>query len=135
MSCHICGEEAVERCYTCGQLFCDQHGGRDCLRCQTGVMEGDPRPDRISASLVSRSAKPGWWRSQQAEDFDPPACYACRGLARQTCRNCQSLYCPEHKGKNELCAACERSSRLGAYVFVGAVGSVALLILIGRFVW
>src|SRR5438105_4680812 len=107
MSCHICGKEAVDRCYTCGNLFCIEHGYINCTRCETGIAPGDTRPDRISASrLREEPGRHAWWRPQRAEDYDPPSCYRCEGLSRTVCRNCERHYCPEHAGPSGLCQKC-----------------------------
>ena len=34
-----------------------------------------------------------WWRPRQAEEYSPPACYQCRGIARNVCINCGDRYC------------------------------------------
>lgn len=125
--CHFCQQEAVGRCYTCGQLFCAEHGSRNCTFCETAIAPGDRRADRISAVPLEKKGHRGaWWRPLPAEDFEPPACYECKGLARRTCRHCGRLYCGEHAGQQGLCAACERSSWVGLYILAG----LALLILI-----
>jgi hypothetical protein len=131
MACHICGQEAVARCYTCGQLFCEKHGDRDCERCSTAFAPGDRRADHISASRLGNGGRPAWWRPQEAEDFEPPACYDCGGLARLICRNCNSLYCREHAGSRGLCAACDRSSWMGLYILLGMLAFLAILVLLG----
>lgn len=133
MNCHICGEEAVDRCYNCGELFCQLHGKINCIRCETGFMPGDRRADRISVVMLGKSARPGWWRPQEAEEYDPPACYQCKGLARRICRNCRNVYCPEHAGKGGLSLACENSARLGAVIFMAVALSIVALIAIGIF--
>ena len=37
MACHICSQEAVGRCFNCGQLFCADHGSENCTRCDTAA--------------------------------------------------------------------------------------------------
>ena len=119
MNCHICHKEAVDRCYTCGELFCAEHGDINCRRCETGIVAGDSRTDRVSAVLLTtKSSRPGWWRPQPAEDYDPPACYECQGLARYVCADCRARYCREHAGKNGLCEQCQRSTRGGTIMLV-----------------
>jgi hypothetical protein len=120
MHCYACENEAVGRCYNCGELFCDRHGKLNCDRCEAAIVAGDPRPDRISTQPLSRLNGQAWWRPQPAEDYQPPACYECGGLTRSACRNCGSLYCPEHGGK-ELCAACRSSSNMGMLALLGIV--------------
>src|ERR1700677_1220538 len=105
MSCHICGDEAIDRCYTCGQLFCADHGKVDCVRCASAIAAGDTRADRVSASRLRDDAARGkaWWRTREAEDFEPPSCHVCHGLARRVCTNCRQHYCGEHAGAADLC--------------------------------
>jgi hypothetical protein len=131
MNCHLCGQPAIDRCYTCGQLFCEAHGSRNCTACDHGVREGDPRPDRISTSPFSvQPAARTWWRPQEAEDYVPPACYVCKGLTRSTCRNCGRMFCAQHAGSAELCRECHVS---GTVTFL-AFGFVVLLVVIAT-VW
>lgn len=133
MRCGFCDQEATGRCYNCGELFCDAHGRTNCTRCDTAIAPGDRRADRVSAApLVDRGPRPGWWRPLPAEEYEPPACYSCKGLARTICRNCRRRYCPEHAGPPQLCADCGRSSALGLYFFVFAVVVMALLLLFGN---
>lgn len=131
MQCYQCQNEAVERCYTCGALFCAEHGNVNCERCDTAIAPGDCRPDHISATPLATERKQGWWRPQQAEEFTIPACYHCKGLARQRCHHCQSYYCPEHAGSGGLCASCHRSSNLGLAMLLGSLLLIGLLLLFG----
>jgi|SRR5581483_2097930 len=134
MHCHICQAEAVARCYTCGQLMCAEHGRENCTRCASGIAAGDPRPDRITTRPVSSQTRPGWWRPQPAEAYEPPACYACKGLTRAVCRNCHAFYCTEHAGPSGLCAACGRSAWLGPAILAVIGATLGLLLLWGQFV-
>ena len=127
MTCHICNHEAVGRCYTCGLLFCEAHGSVNCVRCETGIAPGDSRDDRVSRVRLAETARPGWWRPQEAEDYQPTACYECQGLAPYVCLDCGDRYCAEHAGKNGLCAACQRRLRGGNVILVLVIlGLVAL---------
>ena len=133
MICQLCDQEAVARCYACGDLVCQDHQVRDnCQRCETAIAAGDRRADRIAAVPLSKNLKLGWWRPIPAEDYDPPACYACGGLTRRTCRHCQSHYCTDHAGASELCRVCYRSSWLGIWVLLSLP---ALFVLIGLLNW
>lgn len=127
MSCHVCGQEAVERCFTCGQLFCPAHGTVNCVRCDGAIAVGDPRQDRITQGRMkpAESVSP-WWRPQKAEDYRPPACYVCQGLTRSRCQQCERLYCPEHAGRNGWCNACSNDSRSLLLI----LGGVLLLFLL-----
>ena len=78
---------------------------------------------------MTKKQQHGWWRPQEAEEYKPPACYECKGLARAVCRNCRLNYCPEHAGSNGLCRECNRSANLGLYVIAAIIGLVALLFL------
>ena len=121
MNCHRCDAEAVTRCHNCGVLLCPEHGGEDdnCNRCTTAIAAGDPGGNRISETPFGIRKKPGWWRPQPAEEFQPPACYVCHGLTRAICHNCRSPYCYDHKGPGGLCRECGRSAWLGTYIFIG----------------
>lgn len=131
MKCHLCGDPAVDRCYTCGQLFCDRHGRTDCSACTNGIAAGDPRPDRITAEpgLAPRSTH-AWWRPREAEEYQPPACYVCKGLTRSTCHTCGRQFCKEHAGNERLCRSCYRSSS----IFLSAF-AVLMLLVVGMVVW
>jgi hypothetical protein len=131
MNCHVCQDEAVGRCYSCGELYCARHGDVNCFRCTAAIAEGDPRHDRVSARPVRTGTRHGWWRPQQAEDYEPPACYECKGLSRRVCRHCGSIYCPEHAGPDGLCAACHRSSYFGLIALAAIVVVMGGLIVLG----
>lgn len=133
--CHVCGAEAVDRCYTCGRLFCALHGRTNCCRCDAAIAPGDTRPDRVSASRL-REASDGhaWWRPQQAEDVELPACHLCGGLSRTVCRNCGRYYCADHAGPAGLCRDCNRSSMFGLICMAGALAVMLGLILLGYLV-
>ena len=120
--CCFCDKEPVTRCYSCGDLVCEEHGGatETCPNCNTGYVARDPRHDRISAKPMSKTEASAWWRAQRAEEYQPPACYHCQGLSRARCRNCESYYCAEHAGPNGLCKECGRSVNLGLYI-IGAM--------------
>jgi hypothetical protein len=133
MACHICGQEAVSRCFQCGELFCAKHGDVNCTHCTDAIAAGDPRPDRISAARLRVLARPGWWRPQPAEEYAPPACYQCKGIARRTCPNCQQLFCPDHAGSNGMCAECQSSSRLGVVILAAIAGVLAIVVAWGAF--
>jgi hypothetical protein len=132
MHCHLCDREAVDRCYTCGELFCDEHGRVNCNRCATAITAEDARPDRVSEARLSKTpaGRPGWWRPQPAENYDPPACHECRGLARYVCVQCGSRYCRDHAGKQGMCAQCQRSLRGGNLFLL-----ILALVLGGMVLW
>jgi hypothetical protein len=123
MACHICGHEAVGRCYNCGELFCAEHGAENCARCTSAFQAGDPRAELVSRLPLHDMAHGAWWRPQPAEGYSPPACYCCKGIARQSCLNCGERYCPDHAGVAGVCAQCGKSSRLGMIILV-AVAAV-----------
>jgi len=131
MKCHVCGEPAVDRCYTCGRLFCERHGEKNCSVCVHGIAAGDPRPDRFTAAPNHLSApNKSWWHPQEAEDYQPPACYVCQGLARRTCQNCQRLFCADHAGNDHLCRQCYRSTSIGLIAF-----GVLMLLVVALALW
>ncbi len=115
--------------------MCAEHGRDNCQRCDTAVVAGDPRPVSISAEPLGRKDAPhAWWRPQPAEEYEPPACYACGGLARAICRNCRSHYCRDHSGRSAMCLECSRSARLGLVVFLIAIGLLIALFFLAGFV-
>ena len=111
--------------------MCDKHGRENCVRCDAGIAAGDPRTDRISPAVVAPPApKAGWWRPQAAEGYTPPACYACGGLCRSVCRNCEGRYCRDHAGPNGLCRECGRAAWLGPIIL-----AVLLPLMAGFMLW
>jgi hypothetical protein len=128
MKCHLCDHDAVDRCYQCGQLFCEDHGKVNCAACSSGIAEGDPRHDRIS---VKRMGAPGsgyaWWRPVAAEEYVPPACYQCGGLARTKCVGCGRRYCATHAGSGGRCAECQSSSTAGMLIGGLVIGGLFLI--------
>ncbi len=131
--CCFCDKEPVTRCYTCGDLVCEEHGGatETCPNCNTGYAAGDPRHDRITSApdTLPKNQAGAWWRSKRAEDYKPPACYVCEGLSRARCRNCDSYYCTEHAGPSGLCKECGRSANLGLYIIAAMLSLMALFFL------
>lgn len=131
MACHVCGGEAVGRCFTCGRLFCDRHGSTDCVVCETAIVEGDPSPDRVTAHRPTRSSGIAWWRPQPADDYSPPACHVCGGLARAACRTCGRRYCPDHAGRASNCRPCSDAANVSLLVVAGIVAVLAVVFLLG----
>ena len=131
MTCHICDHEAVGRCYTCGGLFCEVHGSVNCVRCETGIVPGDSRDDRISRVRLTETARPNWWRPQEAEDYEPPACAVCQGLARNVCIQCGDRYCGTHAGQNGLCSPCQRKLRGGNLLLALLIIGMGVLTALG----
>jgi hypothetical protein len=127
MKCHLCDEEAVDRCYQCGQLFCDKHGKVNCASCDNGIAEGDPRRDRVSARPMPQKGRGlAWWRPISADDYVPPACYQCGGLTRARCVGCGRQFCAKHAGRGGNCADCQTASTTGTLIGLGAIGLIAL---------
>ena len=141
MLCELCQEEAVGACQACGAVFCADHAPSFCFRCakaisqvsalsgsgsSTAVVSGDrqPRPSGKGYLQCEASGRP----TIHVEDTGPPACYRCLALARQMCRNCQALFCPQHAGSADLCDICARSSRLGVIVFLAMLAVVIILL-------
>lgn len=129
MQCHICKAEAVTRCYSCGELVCEEHSkNENCPLCSTGFTAADPRS--ISVAPLPKDAHKGWWRPQTAEEYKPPECYECKGLGRGVCRNCHCNYCAEHAGANGLCKACHRSANIGLYVVAAFFAFIGMLVVV-----
>ena len=130
MACHICSQEAVGRCFNCGQLFCADHGSENCTRCDTALKAGDPRQDRVSRVRLHDMNHAAWWRPRQAEEYSPPACYQCRGIARNVCINCGDRYCAEHAGVAGICAACGQSSQLGLFILFAVAAVFGVMVML-----
>jgi hypothetical protein len=128
MKCHLCDQAAVDRCYQCGQLFCEQHGKVSCSACTTGIAAGDPRQDRVSTKRMNAASRGfAWWRPVVAEAYVPPACHQCGSLARSQCVGCGRRYCPAHAGPGGRCAACHASNTTGTlfgFVVIVALGLI-----------
>jgi hypothetical protein len=109
---------------------CAEHGKNEvCPNCSTGFASGDPRGIHVSVEPIAKAKDNAWWRPQEAEEYQPPACYECQGLTRWKCRNCQAPYCAEHAGPNGLCKACGRSANLGIYIVAGVFAMVVMMLL------
>lgn len=133
MSCHLCDKEAIDRCFTCGRLFCAEHGTKNCTACQGAYQEGDPSGERISV-IPTRSGKDNpWWRPQQADEFAPPACYECQSLTRAVCVACGRNYCKEHAGRNSTCRECSTASDMSLYVVGGFLLVFAAVTLVSAY--
>jgi hypothetical protein len=123
MKCHFCDQEAVERCYQCGLLFCDKHGNANCVACDGGIAEGDPRRDRVSVKPMSPETRGlAWWRPISADEYVPPACYQCGGLTRSKCTSCGRQFCANHGSASAgRCSECQRSSNAGMLIGLGVI--------------
>jgi hypothetical protein len=128
--CHMCPEEAVGRCYECGRLYCAAHDVQgNCSACATAIHEYTD--NKVSTRPLAGQPRKAWWRPRVDEDDPgPPACYQCGGLATRVCRNCDSLYCAEHGGATDLCAACARSSWLTMWIIIGVLAILAATVLL-----
>lgn len=130
MSCHLCSNEAIDRCFTCGRLVCADHGAKNCAACQGSFQPGDPSFERVSVAPPRTGQDAAWWRPQKAEEYVPPACYVCRGLTRAVCAHCGRYYCAEHAGRNFSCKECNTASNVSLYVvgaFLLVFASIAVL--------
>ncbi len=133
MKCSLCEREAVDRCFACGQLFCEDHGKKNCVLCQNSIVEGDPSPRRVSASRQQSTDAAAWWRPQQAEEYAPPACHICRGLTRAKCTECGRYYCADHAGRNFQCRACVKAFDPSFIIVGGFLFFFLILVLLGSF--
>jgi hypothetical protein len=145
MQCELCQREAAGACPACGATFCAAHAPQFCFRCASAVGAAvRPQPDSSTAIVAGdrepRPAGKGYLQCTSrgmptiyVNDTGPPTCYRCQALARRICRNCQSLYCQEHAGGNDLCDICERSSRLGLYILVVVLVLLLTLLLLAWF--
>jgi len=141
MLCDVCQRPAGLRCAGCGALVCADHGGERCFRCAGTLAVVTQQAVEVPADTAiyttdrdSRYSGKGYLQcytrselvSIYVDDPGPPSCHACGGLARHICRNCQQLFCQQHRGGDELCRACARSSLVGLWV---AGAAILLLIL------
>jgi len=75
--------------------------------------------DKVSTRALPASSTKAWWRPQVDEDDPgPPSCYQCGGLANRVCRNCASLFCPDHGRGSDLCSSCARSSWMAIWIIL-----------------
>ena len=37
MICHVCEQQAIGQCKSCGKFYCRQHGDVYCVRCGTAI--------------------------------------------------------------------------------------------------
>src|SRR5262252_7166308 len=77
MLCHICKEDAVGQCKTCGKFYCPQHGDVICQSCSSAVQTQEPKPP-----------------VQPAPASLGHVCYKCGTPAIFHC-SCGRLCCPE----------------------------------------
>jgi len=130
MACHVCGGEAVGRCFSCGRLFCEKHGSKNCVTCENGIAEGNPSPDRVTAKRSRVAHAAAWWRPVPADDYSPPACYVCKSLTRAVCSSCGRNYCAEHAGRKSTCLNCNDPSNVSIYVVGGFLLAMMFFVLV-----
>lgn len=147
MLCDICQQPATEQCPVCWTPLCADHGGPVCCHCAAAARNstgGPSAPTSTAIYTTERNSRRVWARSYlpctmrpgmptiYLEDPGPPSCHECQGLARQLCRHCQQLFCPEHAGGPELCRQCARSSLIGLVILATITLSMTTLVFLGR---
>jgi hypothetical protein len=110
MLCHVCEDDAVGRCKSCGLAFCGGHGFDYCRQCVVAITPTKPgSPAFRTIGYLQCVGKPRM-KTVYLDDDGPPACYACGGFAKHICLHCQNLYCPDHAGKSTWCESCTRTA-------------------------
>ena len=130
MHCHLCQREAVDRCYTCGELFCEEHGNVNCVRCTTGIIAGDNRADRITSNFAREAFTAGVVAAARSRGLHAARLPRVPGASPLCVRQLWPAYCREHAGKDGLCLSCQRALR-GSNVFLAllVLGMVGLVVL------
>jgi hypothetical protein len=85
MICHVCQEQAVGQCKSCGKFYCKQHGDFYCVQCAHSVTS---RPSPAAFDIQN----PGPERLAIGA-----GCHACQKPAQYACRGCGRLCCVEHQ--------------------------------------
>ena len=93
MICHVCKQQAVGQCKSCGKFYCRQHGDVYCTPCSTNIK---PEEQAIKREVeFGASGEPKLATSQQIAG---PRCYACQCSANRACSKCGVFFCPQHGG-------------------------------------
>jgi hypothetical protein len=138
MICHVCEQQAIGQCKSCGKFYCRQHGDVYCVRCGTAI-----QPERQTSAGEFKFGVPP--ASAPAASVPAPCCYACLADAGQACGRCERYFCPRHSDLGAtaqprrvvpLCAECadletamafRRRALLLVAVVIGITIFVALL--------
>ena len=108
MICHVCEQQAIGQCKSCGKFYCKQHGDVYCVRCSTAVKpEGQPLEREVEFGV---QPKP----TPTPAPAPAPRCHACEAAADRACSKCGVFFCPQHGGLHAtrnswsapLCNAC-----------------------------
>ena len=114
MICHVCKQQAVGQCKSCGKFYCEQHGDVYCTPCSTNIK---PAEQAIKREVeFGASGEPKLATSQQIAG---PRCYACQCSANRACSKCGVFFCPQHGGlyasrqswSVPLCEPCAETER------------------------
>jgi hypothetical protein len=133
MICHYCQREAAAKCVSCGLAICPDHGNRYCQVCSGAVFSReDHRFQREEKGYLQCPPKPRM-ETIYLDDDGPPECCKCQAFAKRVCQNCHNLFCREHIGKDDWCPDCIKASRIGTWLAVGMVASMAGLSLLSLF--
>src|SRR5262249_1923201 len=114
MICHVCEQQAIGQCKSCGKFYCAKHGDVYCTPCSTSIKGSGQALEREVEFGASGDPK-------RAPPPHPtgPRCYACQSSADRACSKCGVFFCPKHGGLYasrqswsvpmcEPCAATER---------------------------
>jgi hypothetical protein len=85
MICHVCDQQAIGQCKSCGKFYCKEHGDVYCVRCSSAVKS----PGQALEREVEFGASP-------EPEAGAPRCYVCPAVADRACRTCGRFFCPQH---------------------------------------
>jgi hypothetical protein len=146
MICHVCGEQAIGQCQSCGRFYCKHHGNIRCVACTDGIQES---PNRVVSDWDITPAEAGGEPpvgTLQSASANGATCTWCRRTATGACTVCGMFYCNDHYGgkwrrsnqwsqmRQVLCHVCqgqaeaERRREWKFYIIAIAFGAVTILV-------
>ena len=141
MICHVCKQQAVGQCKSCGKFYCGQHGDVYCTPCRTAIQPAEQAIER-----KVKSGATGEPELAAPRQIAGPLCYACRSSAERACSKCGVFFCPQHGGlyatrqswSAPLCEPCAKEERgwltcMWIYFGVCVIFVIAMLISLGQF--
>ena len=136
MICHVCKQQAVGQCKSCGKFYCGQHGDVYCTPCRTAIQPAEQAIER-----KVKSGATGGPELATPRQIAGPLCYACRSSANRACSKCGVFFCPQHGGlyasrqswSVPLCEPCAKTERgwltcMWIYAAVCVIFVIAMII-------